>query len=140
MSQQILIVDDEDAYREMVRSLLSFDGYRMREARDGLEALAAIRQRRPDIVLLDIMMPRMDGIAVCRALRSEPALADLPVIVISALTSDTVRDQALAAGANVVMSKPLAYPQLLSHIQTLVPTSASATPAPARTAGPRFSW
>ena len=88
MSQQILIVDDEAAYREMVRSLLTMDGYHIREARDGIEALGALRQARPDIVLLDIMMPRMDGIAVCGALRADPALADLPVIMISALASD----------------------------------------------------
>ena len=140
MSQQILIVDDEAAYRHMVRSLLTIDGYQIREARDGVEGLASVRQEHPDIVLLDIMMPRMDGFAVCRALRAVPALADLPVIIISALTSEEVRVRALNAGANVTMNKPLVYPQLLSHVRALLPLPASTGRTAAPVAGPRFSW
>ena len=78
----VLVVDDLAVNRELVDGLLDGRGYDVREARDGQEALASIREREPDVVLLDIDMPVMDGISVCRAIKNDPATRLLPVVLV----------------------------------------------------------
>lgn len=84
MSPSVLIVDDEDEIAETLRELLTAEGFEVTIANNGLDGLERVRETRPDVVLLDIMMPVMDGRAMCRALRADPATADLPIVVMTA--------------------------------------------------------
>ncbi|MEO6881251.1 MAG: response regulator, partial [Mycobacteriaceae bacterium] len=103
---QILVVDDDRAVRESLRRSLSFHGYEVTLAVDGLEALSRIATDRPDALVLDVMMPRVDGLEVCRRLRS--AGDDLPVLVLTARDSVSERVAGLDACADDYLPKPFA--------------------------------
>src|SRR6266496_3508013 len=105
----VLVVDDEPGIRRLFRLTLA-GTYHVIEAADGLEALRLLLQARPDIVILDVAMPKVDGLEVCRRARAEPSLHDLGIIVISANCGP---DEALAAGADLYMSKPFRPLRLL---------------------------
>ena len=99
----VLICDDEPALRELIR--VSLDGdYSFAEADDGDESIAAARRLRPDVVILDVMMPRRNGLEVLSELRNDEELADIPVIVLTAQPS--TREDALREGADLVLDKP----------------------------------
>lgn len=102
---RILVVDDDRAVRESLRRSLSFNGYTVELAVDGLDALEKILANRPDAVVLDVMMPRLDGLEVCRRLRS--AGDDLPILVLTARDSVSERVAGLDAGADDYLPKPL---------------------------------
>lgn len=112
----ILVADDEPAIRRLIRLTLG-DEHRVEEAADGAEALRYLVRERPDVVLLDVAMPIMDGLAVCRAARAEPALEGLGIVVVSAVAS---AHEALAAGADRYFSKPYRPLALLETIDELV--------------------
>ena len=101
----ILVVDDSLATRELERSILETAGYRVDTARDGLEALKACRERRPDLVLTDVEMPNMDGFRLSLAIRQDDRLNDLPVIIVSSRDSDEDRRKGLDAGAQAYIVK-----------------------------------
>ena len=104
---RVLVIDDEDDVRMIVRFALESDGrYLVAEARNGAEGLAAARQDRPDIVLLDAMMPGLDGYAVCRRMRQDPELQDVPILFLTAKTQGYERREGLAAGATDYLTKP----------------------------------
>jgi DNA-binding response OmpR family regulator len=110
----VLICDDEPSLRELIR--ISLDGpYRFVEADDGDTSLELARRERPDVVILDMMMPRRSGLEVLSALREEKELADIPVIVLTA--QPATREQALSAGANVVMVKPFEPEQIAAAVE-----------------------
>ena len=122
MSWSVLIVDDEPGTRELLRLMLEFAGYDVFQAEDGLDALEKIKQVQPDVVLLDVMMPHMDGLEVCRHLRSDPATAELPVIMVSAkIQVDAIRE-GLDAGANRYLTKPVSRNNLLETIREVLTT------------------
>lgn len=98
MAVRILVVDDDRAVRESLRRSLSFNGYSVDLAQDGVEALDAIANDRPDALVLDVMMPRLDGLEVCRQLRSTGD--DLPILVLTARDSVSERVAGLDAGAD----------------------------------------
>lgn len=106
MSKSVLVVDDEPDIREALRIILETDGYRVLEAGDGLEAVRIAQQARPDLIILDIMMPRLDGLEVLRRLEAEPETAGLPVIFLSVLTSEMDVIQGLEQGAVEYITKP----------------------------------
>jgi CheY-like chemotaxis protein len=113
----VLICDDEPSLRELIR--ISLDGpYQFVEADDGVESLELARRVRPDIVILDMMMPRMTGLEVLRALREERDLAETRVIVLTAQPG--TREQALAAGADVVMVKPFEPEQIAAAVEEVL--------------------
>jgi CheY-like chemotaxis protein len=112
----ILVVDDEPAIRRLLRLTLGTE-YDVEEAEDGGEALRHLYRARTDIVLLDVAMPVMDGLAVCRAARAEPSLDRLGIIIVSAYSD---RDEALEAGADRYFSKPYRPLALLETIDELV--------------------
>jgi CheY-like chemotaxis protein len=113
----VLICDDEPSLRELIR--ISLDGpYEFVEADDGVESLELARRVRPDVVILDMMMPRMTGLEVLSAIRQEEDLADTPVIVLTAQPG--TRDQALDAGADVVMVKPFEPEQIAAAVQEVL--------------------
>ncbi len=115
MAVRILVVDDDRAVRESLRRSLSFNGYSVDLAQDGVEALEAISSDRPDAVVLDVMMPRLDGLEVCRHLRSTGD--DLPILVLTARDSVSERVAGLDAGADDYLPKPFALEELLARMR-----------------------
>jgi two-component system response regulator MprA len=115
---RILVVDDDRAVRESLRRSLSFNGYSVDLAQDGVEALDAIANERPDALVLDVMMPRLDGLEVCRQLRSTGD--DLPILVLTARDSVSERVAGLDAGADDYLPKPFALEELLARMRALL--------------------
>ncbi|MBP2450391.1 response regulator transcription factor [Mycolicibacterium lutetiense] len=115
---RILVVDDDRAVRESLRRSLSFNGYSVELAQDGVEALEAISNDRPDAVVLDVMMPRMDGLEVCRQLRSTGD--DLPILVLTARDTTSEKVAGLDAGADDYLPKPFALEELLARMRALL--------------------
>lgn len=112
----LLIVDDVDINRTMLVDILRPLGFDTVEAADGQQALDRIAEALPDLVLMDLAMPVMDGLAATRALRAQESTAELPIIALSANASNADRDEALAAGANVFIAKPFERTELLRHL------------------------
>ena len=115
---RILVVDDDRAVRESLRRSLSFNGYSVDLAQDVVEARDAIASERPDAVVLDVMMPRLDGLEVCRQLRSTGD--DLPILVLTARDSVSERVAGLDAGADDYLPKPFALEELLARMRALL--------------------
>src|SRR5690242_9850797 len=111
-------VDADRAVRESLRRSLSFNGYTVETASDGMEALDSIKSERPDAVVLDVMMPRLDGLEVCRRLRSTGD--DLPILVLTARDSVSERVAGLDAGADDYLPKPFALEELLARMRALL--------------------
>lgn len=118
MAVRILVVDDDRAVRESLRRSLTFNGYSVSLAEDGVEALTTISEERPDAVILDVMMPRLDGLEVCRQLRSTGD--DLPILVLTARDSVSERVAGLDAGADDYLPKPFALEELLARMRALL--------------------
>ncbi len=121
MEQQrsrVLVVDDDRAVRESLRRSLEFNGYAVSLATDGAEALASIAGQAPDALVIDVMMPRLDGIETTRALRT--AGNDLPILVLTARDSVGDRVDGLDAGADDYLTKPFALEELLARLRALL--------------------
>jgi CheY-like chemotaxis protein len=112
--RSILLVEDDVRNVFALTSVFEPRGARVRIARNGREALAAVRESRPDLVLMDVMMPEMDGLTATRELRREPAYRDLPIIVLTAKAMRDDYQESLAAGANDYMAKPIDVDKLVS--------------------------
>jgi putative two-component system response regulator len=106
MTSTILIVDDEPAGRETLEAVLSSVGYRLEMAENGVQALEKTRALLPDVILLDVMMPGMTGFEVCRAIRGDPRIAEIPIVLITALDDRESRINGLEAGADDFVTKP----------------------------------
>jgi two-component system response regulator MprA len=115
---RVLVVDDDRAVRESLRRSLEFNGYAVTLAGDGAEALASIAGHPPDALVIDVMMPRLDGIETTRALRS--AGNDLPILVLTARDSVGDRVEGLDAGADDYLTKPFALEELLARLRALL--------------------
>ncbi len=114
----VLVVDDDRAVRESLRRSLEFNGYAVSLASDGAEALATIAGQPPDALVIDVMMPRLDGIETTRALRT--AGNDLPILVLTARDSVGDRVEGLDAGADDYLTKPFALEELLARLRALL--------------------
>ncbi len=108
MSEQktVMIADDQVALRRLLRATLGPCGVRVVEVGNGREALAVAQVERPSLVVLDVGMPEMDGLEVCRSLKADPATAEIPVIILSARAQQADRAKGMASGANVYLTKP----------------------------------
>lgn len=118
VAMRILVVDDDRAVRESLRRSLSFNGYTVDLATDGQDALEQVAVSRPDAMVLDVMMPRVDGLEVCRRLRS--AGDDLPILVLTARDTVSERVAGLDAGADDYLPKPFALEELLARLRALL--------------------
>ena len=116
----VLIVDDQLSAREVLRGLLTGQGYHLVFAASGEEALRLARQSIPDVILLDVMMPGMDGFEVCRRARSDPQLAEAPILLVTALDDRDSRLKGIQAGADDFISKPFDQHELRARVQTIV--------------------
>jgi two-component system cell cycle response regulator len=116
----LLIVDDERAGREALEGLLLNQGYRLHFASGGAEAMEVIQQMRPDLVLLDVMMPGMDGFEVCRQVRSNPLTAEIPILLVTALDDRETRLEGITAGADDFISKPYDRGELRLRVKTIM--------------------
>jgi DNA-binding response OmpR family regulator len=119
MVQRILIVDDENDFIELLRYKLAGHGYELIVAHDGVHALSQARQLRPDLILLDILLPDLDGLSVCEILRRQPSTKKIPVIFMSALTSEVTR-RTVAMQAEDFFTKPLDLARLEKRIGQLL--------------------
>ncbi len=118
MRPRVLVVDDDKAVRESLRRSLEFNGYEVALASDGAEALAGMAASNPDVVVMDVMMPRLDGLETTRAMRS--AGHDLPILVLTARDAVGDRVEGLDAGADDYLTKPFALAELLARLRALL--------------------
>jgi chemosensory pili system protein ChpA (sensor histidine kinase/response regulator) len=116
----ILFVEDTSEQRDLVAMFLGMNGYHVEVANDGIEGLAQARKLKPDLILLDLGMPRMDGYQMIAELRTDEALKNIPIVVISAWTAATHRDRATAAGADVFITKPFELNHILKTVEKYV--------------------
>jgi two-component system alkaline phosphatase synthesis response regulator PhoP len=116
-SKTVLVVDDDVKTVELVKLYLNRDGYRVLAAYDGVGALRLARENRPDLIVLDLMLPGVDGLEVCRSLRSE---SDVPIIMLTARTTDEDKLTGLGLGADDYMSKPFSPRELAARVRTVL--------------------
>jgi adenylate cyclase len=119
MTQKILVVDDVAKNITLLADILTVKGYEVITAQSGAEALILIRNQHPDLVLLDVMMPEMTGYEVCQAVRADPAIRLLPIILVTAL-DPSERIKGLEAGADDFLAKPINRPELLVRVRSLL--------------------
>ncbi|MCU0755514.1 MAG: response regulator [Xanthomonadales bacterium] len=120
MSHRILIADDEPNIVVSLEYLMKREGYAVSVARDGRSALAAIREQRPALVLLDVMMPGLSGFEVCQEVRADPALSGVRILMLSAKGRETDIAKGQALGADAYLTKPFATRELVARVRALL--------------------
>lgn len=121
----VLVVEDEQPLARILAYALGNDGYRVETAGDGIECMNRIATFSPDVVIMDIMMPKLDGVETIKLLRQNQLNRDLVIVALSARCSKADREAALAAGANVFMKKPFAIARLLESVEQLLASERS---------------
>ncbi|MBI4202760.1 MAG: response regulator [Chloroflexi bacterium] len=118
MTKTVMIADDEEGILTLIQQVLETDNrLRVVVARDGEEALRVARREKPDLIFLDVRMPKMVGYNVCAALKEDPAVAHVKVVILTALTQEADRQRAFNAGADDYMSKPFNIMDLLARVE-----------------------
>ena len=117
----ILIVEDNRRSMLLIRDLLEFHGFRTLEAFDGEEGIARAKAERPDLILMDIQLPGMDGLTAARLLRQDPVTAGIPVVALTAHAMKGDRERALEAGCNGYIAKPIDTRRFLAQVQAFLP-------------------
>ena len=117
---RILLVDDEPDNLEVLEVVLAWEGFLVSKAGSGNEALAMVAKRSPDLILLDLMMPRMTGYEVLAKLKAERATSDIPVMMVSAIMDPNAKGKALAAGAADFLAKPIDRDDLVRRVRNLL--------------------
>jgi CheY-like chemotaxis protein len=116
----ILIVDDFDDTRLLLRTWLQKKGYHVVEAENGVQAVAEAESQQPDLIIMDVEMPELDGLAATRKIRTLAGSQEVPIVVVSAYGADQFKDDALAAGCNAYVSTPFEPDELEKLIETLI--------------------
>ena len=124
MTGKILIADDEPNILISLEFLMKREGYEVTVARDGQEALDAVARERPDLVLLDVMMPKKTGFDVCQALRADEANRDVRIVMLTAKGRDTDVAKGTALGADAYMTKPFSTKELVAKVRELLQATA----------------
>lgn len=120
MTWKILAVDDDQEMRYLLRATLERKGFQVTEASDGKIAVEQVLASPPDLILLDVMMPRMDGFTACQIIRDTESTAHIPIIMLSALSSGQHKEKGLACGANLYLTKPVPPSLLLETINGIL--------------------
>src|ERR1043165_8597087 len=116
----VLIVDDEPTAREALLAMLEGEHYDLQLAKDGVQALQMLEQLQPDLILMDVMMPGLDGFEVCRRIRSTPQIAEVPIIILTALDDRDSLLKGIEAGADDFLSKPADRRELTARVRTII--------------------
>jgi two-component system cell cycle response regulator DivK len=124
MAETILVVDDNEANLRLINAVLKTRGYDLLEARSGEAALEMLAAQRPSLVLMDVQMPGLSGIDVARTIRAMPALAELPLVAITAMAMKGDREEIMAAGFNDYLAKPYKMGELLALVARWLPAEA----------------
>ena len=117
MARRILVVDDDEDLRQLLGIVLRHEGFEVQEAASGTEALDCVRESAPALILLDVMMPGIDGFDVCRRLKNDQRLARVPVVFVTALDDATQRSVAMALGAEDYINKPIGMRDLMTRLR-----------------------
>jgi len=120
MLKKILIIDDNEMTLTLVTRILELDSHQVVTARDATEALTHLKENLPDLVIMDVMMPDMNGYDLCRQIRLEPRLASIPILIMTAEGSDFDKQKALDSGANDLLTKPFNIDALRQRIKDLM--------------------
>ncbi len=121
MTHKVMIADDEAAVVNLLLATLGGDErYRLVVARDGEEALEVARKEKPDLIFLDIVMPKIDGFQVCRALKTDPTTSHIKIVMLTILTQDNDRQEAKKAGADDYVTKPFNPTELLEKVESVL--------------------
>src|SRR5262245_3740544 len=115
----VLVVDDNETNRDIIKARLATQGYEIAEAADGEQAIAATKSLLPDLVLLDVMMPKIDGFEVCRRLKSDPSLPYIPIILITAKSETNDIVTGLGSGADEYITKPVNQKALVARVAAM---------------------
>ncbi len=116
----VLLVEDTEDNRQMMKRLLEMSGFRVVEAINGVEAVEVASQEQPQIILMDLSLPFIDGLAATRRIRSLPALSKVPIVAVSAHDTADFHSEALEAGCNAYITKPIDYPELENLVNRLL--------------------
>ena len=130
MPPTVLLVDDEPNIVLSLEFLVEQAGYEARIARDGESALKAIEERKPDLVLLDVMLPRRDGFDVCRTIRANPEWDDIRIVMLTAKGRDSEREKGLALGADAYITKPFSTREAMEQIKRFLDDKEPGEPEP----------
>ena len=125
MGRRILVVEDNAKNLKLVRDVLQFSGYEVTEARSGEEGVELARNRTPDLILMDLQLPGIDGVEALRLLREDPATRSVPVVAVTAFAMKNDRDRALLAGFNGYVEKPISVRALPSQVKNFLPPEES---------------
>lgn len=126
---KILIVEDMESVINLLRSLLEREGFEVTTAQDGLEALEAVRREKPDLMLLDLILPGIDGLEVCRRIRADPVTTHLPIIILSGKEEETDKVIGLEIGADDYITKPFQANELVARVKSRLRRTTEKEPA-----------
>jgi CheY-like chemotaxis protein len=118
--KKVLVADDKATSRELIRTVLEDEGFAISEASDGIEALRRAREIEPDLIILDLHMPGVDGFGVVSELRREPRFAETPIMALTASAMQGDKERALAAGFSSYVSKPIPLQSLRAEVDRLI--------------------
>ncbi|MGE3746178.1 MAG: response regulator [Sphingomonadaceae bacterium] len=121
MSRRILVVEDQEDNRQIIRDMLSASDYELADAENGVEALASVAKPKPDLILMDIQLPIMDGYEATRRIKAQPAMKDVPIIAVTSYALSGDEQKARDAGCDDFVPKPYSPRQLLAKIRQYLP-------------------
>ena len=117
---RVLIVDDDRHIRRLVRNLLENEGLECQEAEDGFEALSIAREHHPDLIMLDVMLPGLDGYKICRLLKFDETFADISIIMLTSKARPTDKETGYYTGADLYITKPFRPPELVEAVRQVL--------------------
>jgi DNA-binding response OmpR family regulator len=120
MPKKILVVEDDPSYSRYISYMLTKEGYEVVTAPNGLTGFRMAQEQHPDLLILDVMLPGLDGFTVCHRLRTEIGLTQLPILMLSAKGQDADKNEAIRVGANLFLNKPVERDVLLANIRQLM--------------------
>jgi two-component system alkaline phosphatase synthesis response regulator PhoP len=137
MAKKILVIEDDPATSRLVEYSLRHEGYEVTTAFNGLEGIKKAKYEAPDLVILDVMLPGLDGFEICHRLKEEPATAGLPILMFSAKAQEIDKNTGLKVGADDYLSKPAAPAEIVGRVHLLLVPKKSSAPPPEKVSGQR---